>query len=66
MASIHTRAQIANSKRHHPEADVTELRRKYREERLAEHIAEWLEGTPRLTDEQLDRVATLLRNGARA
>lgn len=66
MASIHTRSKIANTKRRDPGADVTELRRKYREERLAEHIAEWLEGVPRLTEEQLDRVATLLRNGTHA
>lgn len=65
MTWTKTRSEIANAKKSNPDADVTELRRKLREERLAAHIAEWLEGEPHLTPDQLDRIAGLLQEGVR-
>ncbi|MBB2894576.1 hypothetical protein [Flexivirga oryzae] len=65
MSWTQTRSQIAHAKRRDPNADVTELRRQLRAERLAEHIERVVNEAPPLTPEQRDRLAVLLRGGAR-
>jgi hypothetical protein len=60
----HTRSEIAHAKKKNPDADVTELLRKLKEERLAEHIARIVDDAPPLTAEQRDRLALLLRGDA--
>lgn len=59
-----TRSKIAHAKRRDPSADVTELRRQLKAERLEEHIALTVASWPPLTTEQRDRLALLLRGGA--
>lgn len=65
MSWTHTRSQIALAVRANPHADVTELRRELRAERLADHVAKVVAVAPPLTAEQCDRIAVLLRGGAR-
>jgi hypothetical protein len=48
----------------HP--DLVELRRAIRAKRLEEHVAKVVAGWPRLSDQQLDRIAELLRVGGAA
>jgi hypothetical protein len=66
-ATTHHRARIAALSRdrqpHDPE--LVEARRTLRGIRLEERVSEVLAGWPPLTDEQLDRVAALLRAGSR-
>lgn len=64
MSWTKTRSQIAHAKRANPHADVTELRRKLKAERLEEHIQQTVESAPQLTPQQRDRLALLLRGGA--
>lgn len=64
MSWTHTRARIANAKRRDPSADVTDLQRQLKAERLADHIAAVVAAAPPLTDEQRDKLALLLRAGA--
>jgi len=59
----HTRSAIALAKKNDPNADVTDLRRQLRAERLAEHVAAVVAEAPPLTPEQRDRIAVLLRGG---
>lgn len=61
MSWTHTRSQIAHAKKRNPDADVTELRRQLRAERLADHIQRVVNEAPPLTPEQRDRLAGLLR-----
>ncbi|GAA3681877.1 hypothetical protein GCM10023081_19960 [Arthrobacter ginkgonis] len=56
-----TRSQIAHAKRRDPNADVTELRRKMKAERLEAYVAQAVAEAPPLTPDQLDRIAVLLR-----
>lgn len=56
-----TRSRIAHVKRRNPDADVTELRRQLKAERLEEHIRNIVDTAPPLTPEQRDRLASLLR-----
>lgn len=63
MSWTHTRSQIALAKRANPEADVTDLQRRLKAERLAEHIARVVAEAPALTADQRDRLALLLRGG---
>lgn len=65
MSWTKTRAQIARTKRFNPDADVTELRRQLKAERLEEHIRRIVDEWPPLNAEQRDRLALLLRGGAR-
>lgn len=66
MSWTHTRSRIAHEKRRDPNADTTELRRQLRAERLEEHIAAQVNAWPPLTDDQLDKLAGLLRPTAPA
>jgi len=58
------RAQIAATSRHHPQADLTDLRRDFAAEKLAEYVAKVVSTAPPLTAAQRDRLAVLLRGGA--
>lgn len=60
MGWTHTRAKIASTIRDHPDADVTQLRRQLRAERLAEHVRQSLAVDPPLTLEERARIAALL------
>ena len=66
MAWTHTRARIARTKKADPNADVSELRRQLREQRLTEHIERVVNQTPPLTAEQRERLALLLTGGDRS
>lgn len=61
MSWTHTRSRIALAKREDPEADVTELRRQLKAERLEEYIQRTVDAAPPLTGEQRERLAGLLR-----
>lgn len=61
MSWTHTRSQIAHAKRLDPDADVTDLQRKLKAERLEEHIRRIVDDAPPLTDEQRHRLAQVLR-----
>jgi len=54
------RARIAATKRHHPDADVSDDLRTLAALRLEEHIKRVVDAAPALTSEQLDRLRTLL------
>ena len=64
MGWTHTRSAIATAKRRNPSADVTDLRQKLREERLAEHIRAVVDEAPPLPQAARDRLALVLRGGA--
>jgi hypothetical protein len=61
MSWQRTRSQIANTLRADPHADVSALRRQLRAERLEEYVRSVVDQAPPLSDEQLARVAELLR-----
>jgi len=58
------RSQIAQAKRKDPTADVTELKRELKAERLAEYIKRTVDTAPPLTDAQRARLALLLTGGS--
>jgi len=55
------RARLAAHKRHHPDADDSDLRRNLRAARLEDYIRKTVEAAPPLTDEQRWRLAALLQ-----
>lgn len=61
MGWTHTRSKLAAEVRRNPDADVTELRRQLKAERLEEHIRRVVDDAPPLSDEQRARLAQLLR-----
>jgi hypothetical protein len=61
-----TRSQIANKKRHDPDADVADLRQRLKAERLEEYISRVVAEAPPLTPEQRDKLAAILRGGGNA
>lgn len=65
-SSTHYRAKLAalSRDRSHDDPELVAARRDYRAEKLAEHIAKAVAEAPPLTDEQRDRLATLLRGEA--
>jgi len=67
-ATAHYRARIAALSRDRAPDDpeLVEERRLLRASRLEEHVDKVLAGWPPLTDEQLDRIAALLRAGSRS
>jgi hypothetical protein len=62
----HTRAVIASTKKLHPEADLSDLRRQLKAERLAEHIKQAIDSAPPLNAEQRAKIAALLTGGGDA
>lgn len=64
MAWTNTRAKLANELRRNPDADVTDLRRQLKAERLEDHVKRVLDAAPPLTSAQRDRLAALLASGA--
>lgn len=63
MSWTHTRSKIAHTKRRDPSADVTELVRQMRAEKLEDYIKRTVEAAPPLTPEQRDRLALVLTGG---
>lgn len=63
MSWTHTRSQIAVALKKDRNADVTELRRQLKAERLADYIERTAAAAPALTAAQRDRLALLLRGG---
>lgn len=66
MSWTHTRSKIAHAKKQDPSADVTDLRRQLRAERLEDYIIRTVDAAPPLTVEQRDRLALLLRPSSAA
>ena len=66
MSWTHTRSKIAVTKRANPSADLTELRRQLKAERLEEHIKQVVDSAPPLSLEQRSRIAALLTSGGDA
>lgn len=66
MSWTHTRSKIASTKRLNPEADVTDLQRQLKAERLADHVRRVVAEAPPLTDEQRAKISALLRSGGDA
>jgi predicted transcriptional regulator len=62
-SSTKTRSKIANTVKNHPGVDVTELRRQYKAERLAEYVTKVVDESPLLSSEQRERIAAILRGG---
>jgi sarcosine oxidase gamma subunit len=62
----HTRSKIAVTKRANPSADLTELRRQLKAERLEDHIKRVVDSAPPLNSEQRARIAALLTGGGDA
>ena len=60
MGWTHARSKIAHEAWRNPNADLTELRRQLKAERLEEHVRQVVDSAP-LTDEQRARIAALLR-----
>lgn len=63
MSWTQTRSRIAHAKRRDPQADVTDLRRQLKAERLEDYIKRTVDSAPPLTPEQRDKLALLLRGG---
>ena len=60
----HTRSRLANAIRtHQPAGEVAELRQQLKAERLEEYVRRVVDSAPPLSDEQLARIAELLRPG---
>lgn len=64
MSWTHTRSEIARTIKSDPDADVTELRRQLKAERLEDHIKAVVDAAPPLTVEQRERLAAILRTGS--
>lgn len=65
MSWTQTRSQIALAKRADPSADVTDLRRQLKAERLEDYIRRTVDAAPPLSPEQRQRLAALLSGGGR-
>lgn len=61
MSWTKTRSELALTLKRDPSADVTELRRQLKAERLADYIRRTVDAAPELSAEQRDRLALLLR-----
>ncbi|MBM0128062.1 hypothetical protein [Pimelobacter simplex] len=66
MSWTQTRSALALAKRDNPDADVTDLRRQLKAERLEEYVNKVVSEAPPLTREQRDRIARLLLAGGGA
>jgi hypothetical protein len=58
-----TRSVLALTIKKNPNADTTALRRQMKAEHLEAYVAKVVASAPPLTDEQRDRVASILRGG---
>jgi len=58
------RARLAANKRHHPDADHSPAERDLCAEKLAEHVKKVVAQAPPLSDEQIERIALLMRAGS--
>lgn len=63
MSWTHTRSRIAHAKKADPSADVTELRRQLKAERLEDYIKRTVDAAPPLTAEQRATLARVLLPG---
>lgn len=63
MSWTHTRSKIAHAKKKNPSADVTELVRQMRAEKLEDYITRAVDAAPPLTAEQRQRLAGILAGG---
>ena len=63
MSWTKTRSQIALAKKQNPDADVLELQRQLKAERLEDYIATVLASTPPLTASQRARLRDVLGGG---
>lgn len=61
MSWTHTRSRIAHVKKADPAADVTDLKRQLKAERLADYIQRTVDASPPLTDTQRETLAAMLR-----
>lgn len=59
-----TRSRIATTVKSDPDADVTELRRQLKAERLEDYIRRVVDDAPILTSDQRDHLAAILRPAA--
>jgi hypothetical protein len=69
-AAAHHRARIAaiercvkSGERRSNDPELIEARRNLRAERLADHVKSVVDQAPRLTREQIERIAAILRGG---
>jgi hypothetical protein len=60
-----TRSDLGVALKRDPNADVTDLRRKLRAERLLEHVQQEVAKAPEFTDEQRIEIAAELLKGSR-
>lgn len=65
MSWTQTRSQIAHAIKKDPDADVTDLRRQLKAERLADYIRQAVDAAPPLTAEDRTRLAAILQGGGR-
>ena len=63
MGWTQTRSLIAHAIKKDPTADVTDLRRQLKAERLADYIERTVDAAPPLTAAQRDRLCLKLRGG---
>ena len=66
MSWTSERARLAATKKHHPDADVSLIRRDLRAARAEDYIRKLVATAPPLTASQRDVLAVLLRGGAAA
>ncbi len=63
MSWTQTRSRIAHAKKADPQADVTDLRRQLKAERLEDYIQRTVDAAPPLSQEQRQKLAALLNGG---
>ncbi|GAA1446383.1 hypothetical protein GCM10009641_69820 [Mycobacterium cookii] len=63
MSWTQTRSRIAHAKKADPKADVTDLRRQLKAERLEDYIQRTVDAAPPLSQEQRQKLAALLSGG---
>jgi len=56
--------RIAATLRHHPDADVTDLRRELHAAKIEKYVTELAKKFPPLTEAQRERLARLIKGGA--
>ncbi len=66
MSWTHARARLAATRRHHPDADTSNLERDLRVARAEDYIKRLIDDAPPPTPEQRAQLALLLRGGGRA